>query len=214
VDHTSYTITEYPAFSASTFAWVAVAGVAFGVTALIFNYSKKGFTNLFRWVKYPPLRPFIGGIVLVLIVFFLGTTKYLGLGVPIIQSAFEERLMPYDFVIKLLLTAFTLGAGFKGGEATPLFFMGATLGSALIWFVPLPISFLAGLGFVAVFAGATNTPIACTIMGVELFDWQALPYLVIVCFVAYFISGRTSVYARQQEELRKISVLTRFNKRR
>ena len=78
----------------------------------------------------------------------------------------------YDFLLKILFTGFTLGAGFKGGEVTPLFFVGATLGSALSLIIPLPIAFLAGLGFVAVFSGATHTPIACTIMGMEFLEFS------------------------------------------
>ena len=215
VEHTSYVIAEVPVLGISSIGWTLFSGLAFGVTALVFNYSKKGFGLLFsKTIKHPAFRPFVGGIVLVGVVFLLDSTRYLGLGVPVIQSAFVEVLSPHDFWIKLLLTAFTLGAGFKGGEATPLFFMGATLGSALVWFVPLPVSLLAGLGFIAVFAGATNTPIACTVMGVELFGWEALPYFIMVCWVAYFISGRTSVYAVQQEYLRKLSVVERLRRKR
>ena len=103
----------------------------------------------------------------------------------------------YDFLLKLLFTSFTLGAGFKGGEVTPLFYIGATLGNALIWFVPLPIDLLAGMGFVAVFAGATNTPIACTIMGIELFGIESGVFIALACSTAYLFSGHSGVYAAQ-----------------
>lgn len=89
----------------------------------------------------------------------MGTNKYIGLGVPVIVSSFSETQMWYDFLIKLILTTFTIGVGFKGGEVTPLFFVGATLGSVLSTVIPLPLSFMAGIGFVAVFADATNTPL-------------------------------------------------------
>lgn len=102
------------------------------------------------------------------VVWMMGTTKYIGLGVPTIVASFSEQQMWYDFLLKILFTTFTIGVGFKGGEVTPLFFVGATLGSALSAVVPLPMGLLAGIGFVAVFAGATNTPIACTLMGIEL----------------------------------------------
>ena len=105
--------------------------------------------------------------------------------------------MWYDFLLKLLLTTFTIGFGFKGGEVTPLFFVGATLGSALSALLPLPVSFLAGLGFVAVFAGATNTPIACTLMGIELFGAEAGIYLGVACVTAYLFSGHTGIYTSQ-----------------
>lgn len=207
VGHTNYYITEYPELSSKVFLFVCLAGVFFGSTALFFNYAKVFLTNQFnRWIKYPPLRPFVGGCLLVLVVLLLSTTKYLGLGIPVIQASFLEQQPFHVFLIKLILTALTLGAGFKGGEATPLFFMGATLGSALVLFLPLPISFLAALGFVTVFAGATNTPIASSIMGAELFGWEVFPYAILVCWIAYILSGRTSVYARQIEVLKKYSI--------
>jgi len=102
-----------------------------------------------------------------------------------------------DFIIKLLLTAFTLGVGFKGGEVTPLFFIGATLGSALAAIFPLPVALLASMGFVAVFAGATNTPLACLLMGLELFGSQNGIYLAIAVIVSYLFSGHTGIYLNQ-----------------
>lgn len=214
VGHTNYQITEYPELSGKAFIFVCLAGLFFGLTALCFNYAKVFFTNQFnRMIKYPPLRPFVGGCLLVLVVLLLSTTKYLGLGISVIQASFLEQQSYEVFVVKLLLTALTLGAGFKGGEATPLFFMGATLGSALVILLPLPVSFLAALGFVAVFAGATNTPLASSIIGAELFGWEVLPYALIVCWIAYFLSGQTSVYARQIEELKKYSVLKKKNEK-
>lgn len=130
-------------------------------------------------------------------VWALGTTKYIGLGVPTIVASFSEQQMWYDFLLKLLFTTFTIGVGFKGGEVTPLFFVGATLGSALSFIIPLPMGLLAGLGFVAVFAGATNTPIACTFMGIELFGIEPGIYLGIACVVAYLFSGHTGIYTSQ-----------------
>ena len=99
-------------------------------------------------------------------------------------------MQAHDFLIKLLLTSFTIAFGFKGGEVTPLFFIGATLGNVLIWFIPLPMSLLAGMGFVAVFAGVTNTPLACILMGAELFGVESVFYISIACVVAYLFSGK------------------------
>lgn len=103
----------------------------------------------------------------------------------------------YDFALKIAFTVITLSCGFKGGEVTPLFFIGATLGSALSLFIPLPTALLAGMGFVAVFSGATNTPLACTIMGVELFGVECGIYVGIACVVSYLISGNNSIYKSQ-----------------
>ena len=114
-----------------------------------------------------------------------------------IADAFSNPNASYDFLLKILFTGFTLGAGFKGGEVTPLFFVGATLGSALSIVIPLPIAILAGMGFVAVFSGATHTPIACTVMGMELFGVESGVFIGIACIIAYFSSGSVGIYKAQ-----------------
>jgi H+/Cl- antiporter ClcA len=130
-------------------------------------------------------------------VILLGTTKYIGLGIPTIEASFLGYLPPYDFLLKIIFTAITLGAAFKGGEVTPLFFIGATLGNALAYFIPLPVGMLAGLGFVAVFAGAANTPIATTFMAIELFGIEMGIYAAIASVVSYLFSGHLSIYGSQ-----------------
>ena len=88
--------------------------------------------------------------------------------------------------------------GFKGGEVTPLFFIGATLGNTIAVLSGAPVDLLAGLGFIAVFAGATNTPLACTIMGVELFGAENVLYYAVACFTAYYFSGKSGIYTSQK----------------
>lgn len=198
VNHAVYTMSEVPGLDVRTLLWVLLASLMFGLTAMLFSRSIGFWSGLARkYVSYVPFRPLVGGICIALCVWLMGTTKYIGLGVPVIVSSFTEVQMWYDFLLKLLLTTFTIGVGFKGGEVTPLFFVGATLGSALSALLPLPVSFLAGLGFVAVFAGATNTPIACTLMGIELFGIEAGIYLGIACVAAYLFSGHTGIYTAQ-----------------
>lgn len=198
VSHTHYAIPWVPKIDPINFGWTIFAGIVFGLIAFLFSKSTHFFGNFFKTnIKYPPLRPFLGGIAIALLVWLLGTTKYIGLGVPTIVDAFSQDLPQYDFIIKLFLTAFTLGAGFKGGEVTPLFFIGATLGNALFFFVPLPMALLAGMGFVAVFSGATNTPIACILMGIELFGVESGVYIAIACVVAYLFSGHSGIYSSQ-----------------
>ncbi len=197
VPHTVYVISEVAQMNLPNLGWAIVAGICFGLTAMLFSRLKVFWKSLFSKIKFAPLRPFIGGIFIAGFVFLTGTTKYIGLGIPIIEEAFHTHLTSYDFLIKVVLTAFTLGAGFKGGEVTPLFFMGATLGNALFLILPLPMGLLAGMGFVAVFAGATNTPLACILMGIELFGIEAGVFIAIACVTAYFFSGHTSVYTSQ-----------------
>lgn len=198
IKHTVYSITQVPELGVDVLLWVLLASVFFGLTARLFSRSIEFWSRTARkHISYAPFRPLLGGICIALCVWIMGTTQYIGLGVPVIVSSFSEPQMWYDFLIKLILTTFTIGVGFKGGEVTPLFFVGATLGSALSAVIPLPLSFMAGIGFVAVFAGATNTPIACTLMGIELFGIEAGIYLGMACVASYLFSGHTGIYTAQ-----------------
>ena len=195
VKHTVYSIDIIPSITANTISWTLLAGIIFGVTAFVFIQSNKVLEGLFSKIKFAPFRPFIGGIIIALFIILANSTKYIGLGIPSIMDAFNTHAGNFDFAIKLLLTSLTLSAGFKGGEVTPLFFIGATLGNILIWFIPLPMALLAGMGFVAVFAGATHCVIASIIMGIELFGIQAGIYVGLASIVAYFTSGMNGIYS-------------------
>ena len=200
VMHTKYEIPSIPNFQFNFIWWAIIVGIVCGLTALLFSKSVYFFENQFKEkINSPVLRPVIGGAIIALAVYLMHTTKYIGLGIPTIQESFISELPPYDFLLKIAFTAYTLVAGFKGGEATPLFFIGATLGNALSFFIPLPIALLAGMGFVAVFAGSTNTPIACTIMGIELFGLDCGIFVGIACLVAYFFSGPKGIYTSQPQ---------------
>ncbi|GAB2779936.1 H+/Cl- antiporter ClcA [Hymenobacter luteus] len=200
--------THYPQLSAlpvtpAGVGWTLLAAALFGLAARSFATLTHWLSRQFARISYPPLRPVVGGVLLVAAVWALGTTRYIGLGVPVIAEAFRVPLPPQDFLLKLLLTALTLGCGFKGGEVTPLFFMGATLGSALAVVLPLPVALLAAMGFVGVFAGAANTPLACLLMGLELFGTLAGGYLALACVVAYLFSGHRGIYSAQLIEQAK-----------
>lgn len=197
VPHTHYEISLIPPISGNNILWTALAGLIFGLAAWLFSKFSHLFTKAFNLITYPPGRPVIGGTIIAIIVWTLGTTKYIGLGIPAILDAFTTPMPQYDFLIKLLITSLTLSAGFKGGEVTPLFFIGTTLGSALSIYIPLPLALLAGMGFVAVFAGATNTPLACTVMGMELFGLEAGLFMGVACVMAYLSAGNKGIYTSQ-----------------
>ena len=199
VGHTHYHIPFVPELSAKHVLYAVLAGVAFGAASVVFSRLTHFIGSIFKnKIAYPPLRPFAGGVLVALGVFALGSSRYIGLGIPVILESFEGPLPVYDFALKIIFTAVTLGAAFKGGEVTPLFFIGATLGNALSYFIPLPVGLLAGMGFVAVFAGAANTPLACTIMAMELFGSQSGVYVAIACVIAYLFSGRNGIYGAQR----------------
>lgn len=145
-----------------------------------------------------PLRMAVGGAVVVLLWQLVGTDDYLGLGVPGILRAFSDPGLPSAaFALKLLFTVVTLGAGFLGGEVTPLFFIGAALGNVLGRALGIPLSLAAGVGMAAAFGAAANTPLALSIMAVELLGVGVLPHVLIVCALAYWMTGQRSIYAAQ-----------------
>jgi H+/Cl- antiporter ClcA len=194
---------------------VALAGCLFGLAAALFantTHFIKQKTN--QYIKQPLLVPMVGGALVIGISYALGTFDYMGLGVTnpnhgvsIVTAFNSDGVTNFSWLWKLLLTAITLGMGFKGGEVTPLFFIGAALGNVLASYTGCPVDLLAGLGFIAVFAGATNTPLACTIMGVELFGGQHILYYAIACFAAYYCSGHKSIYSAQRVAVHKYNSL-------
>ena len=200
LSHTEYAIYLIPAIDINAIAWAMFAGTIFGLAAFLFSSLQKYWSMLFGKIKYEILRPFVGGVVLIIAIQLLGTEKHLGLGIPTIIESFLRPSGTYDFMIKILLTTFTLSAGFKGGEVTPLFFIGATLGNVLIWFIPLPMGLLAGMGFVAVFAGATQAAVTGIVLGIEMFGLRAGVYIGLASILAYFTSGMVGIYSAQLKE--------------
>lgn len=188
-------------------ALVSVAGLIFGLTSTFFSELTHGLQWLFkRMIPWPVLRPVLGACCVIGLVYLLGTRDYLGLGVSsdspdavTVLSAFHRGgATPWSWFWKILFTAITLSSGFKGGEVTPLFFIGATLGNVLAGVMGAPVDLFAALGFVSVFAGATNTPIACTIMAIELFGGEYTPYFATSCLLAYLFSGHSGIYLSQR----------------
>lgn len=197
IHHSHYILSSFPSFSFKILFWCIVAGLIFGIAAYSFSSLLRFFENTFKKViKHVVLRPVVGGVIIVIAVYFMGT-RYTGLGVPVINNSFENLQNNYDFLLKMLFTTFTLGAGFKGGEVTPLFFIGATLGNVLSCFVPLPMALLAAMGLVSVFAGATNTPLASCFLGFELFGAPGILFISISCITAYLFAGKKSIYHSQ-----------------
>ena len=192
------------------------AGVAFGLASYLFaelSHTIKNYSNQFIKTKW--LIPFVGGIIIIVFTFVLRTQDYLSLGVTnsdpngvSILSCFNAGgATNFSWLWKLLFTAITLGTGFKGGEVTPLFFIGAALGNSIATLTGAPVDLMAGLGFIAVFAGATNTPIACTLMGIELFGADNVLYYAVACFTAYYFSGHSGIYNSQRIGVSKVDTL-------
>lgn len=222
IEHTKYLI-AYKSFEHTLFynisfdvvllIKVAVAGIVFGLAAYLFTLISdfiKVKSNFYIKTKW--LIPVFGAILVIGISYLLGTFDYLGLGVNSkaengisIVSAFKSGgADDLSWFWKLLLTAITLSTGFKGGEVTPLFFIGATLGNTFAVICGGPVDLFAGLGFVAVFAAATNTPLASIIMGLELFGTEYILYFSVACIFAYYFSGHKGIYNAQNVSVSKM----------
>jgi H+/Cl- antiporter ClcA/PII-like signaling protein len=217
--HTHYQIAfgaGHPSFHLDVwlFAKVALAGIAFGLISQLFAEASHGAQSVLKkLIPFAPLRPVLSGVVIIGLVYALGSRSYLGLGVwspnpadPTIAGFFNPMLVVdhWSWLWKFLFTVITLSAGFKGGEVTPLFFIGAALGNTLAYLLGAPVDLMAGLGFVAVFAGASNTPLACTVMGIELFGADNTVYIATACFIAYAFSGHSGIYLSQRLAVPKL----------
>lgn len=215
VGHTVYQI-EFPGTARVAGAFkvdpillskVIAAAVAFGlVSALFSDLSHSLHAFIRKVVRFAPLRPVLGGFMVIGLTYVVGSYDYLGLGVTsprpngvsIVGFFTSPEIHPWSWLWKIVFTAVTLTSGFKGGEVTPLFFIGAALGNALAGLCGAPPDLFAALGFVAVFAGAANTPLACTLMGIELFGATHAVYIALSCFIAYIVSGHSGIYLSQR----------------
>ncbi|MGE3538869.1 MAG: chloride channel protein [Candidatus Tectimicrobiota bacterium] len=179
--------------------WV-LFGLAVGLVAMAFvELTERLKAWLTRCCPVLPWRMLCGGLLLLGLWWSCGTDAYLGLGIPTMLQAFHDPQLPLTaFLWKLVFTAVTLGAGFLGGEVTPLFFIGAALGNGLGRLLGLPLDLAAGVGLAAAFAAAANTPLALSVMAVELLGAQVLPHVVIVAVVAYLCTGHRGIYPAQR----------------
>jgi H+/Cl- antiporter ClcA len=199
IHHTAYQLPEIPDLSILGLLSAIAAGAVFGIVGMLFAKSTHSIAAVFKSkISYGPLRLFVGGALVAAAVYALGTTRYIGLGIPTIVEAFLKPLSPADFSLKFAFTTLTLGCGFIGGEVTPLFFIGATLGNSLAALLALPYSLLAGMGFVGVFAGAANVPIASTLVAIEMFGSHIGIYAGIACVTSYLFSGHSGIYHSQR----------------
>lgn len=196
---TPYSIVEVPNFySWGTFKVVLLA-ICSALVGALFCTAMHRTEEIYA--KFFPNRYFrivVGGCVVALLYLILRTDAYLGLGSTVIHASFAEPAGYEEFALKIIFTALTLGAGYKGGEIVPSFFIGATLGSALSTLFGMPVALCAACGMVGVFCAATNCPIASFIIAFELFGGKGMPFYCIVIAISYLMSGYTSLYKEQR----------------
>lgn len=189
-----------------TFVKFAILGIIFGIAGNLFVYLQiflKKFAT--EKIKNPYYRIFIIGIFLSIIFLLLHEGRYTGLGTNLIENSFLGKpIFGYDWILKLLLTTLTLAAGFQGGEVTPLFSIGASLGVMIGIFFGLPIEFVAAAGYISVFGSATNTLLAPIFIGGEVFGFNNLPFFVIIVIFAYLVNRKISTYGLQKNYFEEI----------
>ena len=221
IGHTDYHVAVAPAgfhLEPWLMAKVILAAMIFGGASMLFSESSHWLGAAFkRHIPRAEFRPMVGGLLVIGLFFLVGTPDYLGLGVIgnrpdaiTLPAMFGSMPIPASaWLWKLVFTVVTLSAGFKGGEVTPLFFIGAALGNSLAVALGAPIDLFAALGFVAIFAGATNTPLASTILGMELFGAGNGLYIATACIVAYRFSGHSGIYSAQRLAIPKFRAFGR-----
>lgn len=196
----SYTLTGEMTLNLPIMVKLIALGILFGIVggafAWILKYSKEKLAGL---ISQPVARIFIMGLIISLLLLVLYKGRYAGLGLNLIHASFYgETLYSYDWALKFLLTILTLAAGFQGGEVTPLFAIGASLGAVAGSKLGIPPELAAALGYAAVFGSATNTFLAPVLIGAEVFGFPCLPYFFLVCAFAYLFNMDKSVYPLQK----------------
>ncbi|SHN33160.1 voltage-gated chloride channel family protein [Mucilaginibacter sp. OK098] len=213
IPHTPGLISDYLHFDLFLLGKVIIASAIFGLASFLFAGMVHEIKSIcLKLFKHNWMIPVFGGLVIIGLTFLNGKPDYLGLGVDAeyhgavtIPSAFNAGgADTWSWLWKTIYTTVTLATGFKGGEVTPLFYIGATLGNTLSALLNAPVGLFAALGFIAVFAGATNTPLACTFMGIELFGGEHALLFAVACFTAYFFSGNSGIYSSQRIAVPKI----------
>ncbi len=211
IDHTNYrhsglSFDGFHQWSGWKICCVIIAGIACGLVSRLFVWMTHTSNQIYvKITDKPLLRPFIGGVLVIMFSWAIGSRDYLGLGVTsadggvsILSSFTQGGATPWSWFWKILFTVITLGCGFKGGEVTPLFFIGATLGNLLGTSMDQSVALFAGMGMIAVFAGAANAPLTCAILGVELFGPHYAAAFALVCLCSYLVSGKSCIYKTQR----------------
>lgn len=199
VKHEHFVIQTVPEHSLTVFIKVILLAVVFSLLSVAYSQLRHGIQNISEKLlnKNHIQRAFLGGVLIVILTSAVGSQDYNGRGLDMLEQSFQEEVPPFAFIGKLVFTAITMGSGFVGGEAIPLFYMGATLGNTLAELVDLPISFMAALGMIATFCGGANTPIAAFLLGVELFNGKGIEYFFVACLTSYIFSGHHGLWPSQ-----------------
>ncbi len=199
VEHDNFALAVFPELSIAGCGWIVLLGILCAAVSVIFCMTLHKVNDLLkRWMKNPYIRIAAAGVFLIAVSLILGNQDFLGAGVPMIERALEGDTEWYAFILKILLTAITIEAGFKGGEIVPSFFIGATFGCLFGQITGFSPELCAAVGMVAIFCGVTNCPITSLLIGFEMFGFQQPAYLIIGIAVSYMLSGYYGLYRDQR----------------
>ena len=202
---TAFQLYGIPEISVLFMIKVLLLSMLCALLSILFCTFMKRTSAFYRsWIPDKVLRAFIGGCIVITLTFLVGTTDYNGAGMDVISRAIAGEAKAEAFLLKIVFTAFTLGAGFKGGEIVPAFFVGSTFGNIAGKLLGLSPSFGAGIGLVAIFCGVTNCPLTSLILSIELFGIQGLGYFAVAVAVSYILSGYYGLYSEQKIVYSKI----------
>lgn len=195
----AFALHEVPAMEGGAVVRVLILGILCSTISIIFCYVNHKTPKLYgKYLPNPLIRAAVGGLIVIVLTLLVGTREYNGAGMDVISRALQGEAVPYAFALKILFTAITLGAGFKGGEIVPVFFTGATFGCVVGELLGLPAGFGASLGMTAVFCGVTNCPVSSILLALELFGGQSLALYALCIAVSYMLSGYYSLYTEQK----------------
>lgn len=199
IHHSHYSISDIPNITPDVVLKIIIASILFGLISKLFSELTHKLKEIFSTTfENACIKSAIGGIIIIVLTYIMGTRDYLGLSIPLITDSFTGQVSPFAFLNKLIFTTITLGSGFQGGEVTPLFVIGSTFGNALSNILNISPSFLACLGLIGVFSGATNSPITSFILGIEMFGSQGCQYMFMTCAISYLFSGHSGIYISQK----------------
>ncbi len=211
----AFAVSGVPVLEPLSLVKIIGMGILFAILSILFYQTMHLSAHLYqKYMKKPFLRAAAGGGLVILVTLLSGSYDYNGVGMGVIKAAVSGTARPEAFAFKILLTALTLGAGFKGGEIIPAFFAGATFGCVAGPFLGLPASFSAALGMVSVFCGVTNCPITSIILAYELFGGAGLPFFALSCAVSYMLSGYGGLYSEQKIVYSKLKPVPREEQER
>ena len=178
---------------------IAVIGLSLlaGLVSRLFVFSLHKTHHIFSMIENAYIRAIVGACIIIVLTLLVGNQDHNGVGPQMIERSLSGDVPIYAFLLKILFTAITLSAGYKGGEIIPSLIIGATLGSAFGTIFGLPAGLWAEVGMVAVFCGVTNCPITSLLIGFELFNFQASSFLLIAVAISYIVSGYSGLYKAQ-----------------